>query len=574
MKKILLFLALGCVGANVNAEIKAPKIYDSVSFQKISNDGNLIASEVYGAVQIFDVKGNTQYDYIDETGGLEPYGLGIGNAFSKDNVLVGYAGGEANAAYWQNGKWTLLPLSDETSRSNIANGITPDGSRICGSVGVLEITLDDATMVLPAVWERGADGTYGKYTILPHPTQDFLGRAPQYITANTISDDGKTIAGTMTDCVGRLVTPVLYTQNEAGEWSYSLPMEKYFNPDKIEVPEYPGEYPQMPDATDYMSDEEIAAFNEAYQKWVDSFYEGEMPEYADYMTADEKAKYEEAYNKWLAEATEFEAKQDVYLDALEEIYNSSTGIVYNNILVSHDGKKIAVTAIRVEPDPNGWWPGATKDINNVWIIDLEGGETVKYEDALANVHAWNSDGSISAWGSIWDNNPAAYILANGKATSFYDYLTALSPELKEWVDENMSHVVETYDWETEEVIQSEECYVGLPLLSGDLKTLACWTPTPWDYDILYQGYVFDLAQFGGVDSAVVAGDDLKLYVDKAGEITVAGEAASLEVYNLQGVKVESAGHVSGPVDLKLDKGAYIVKAVSPAGKVAVAKVVK
>lgn len=572
MKKALLLLSLGCISGVMTAEMVAPKVFDLVSFQKISPDGRYVASEMYGSVQIFDLVANTSYDYFDETG-MTPYGVGIGNSFGAGNILVGYAGGDEKAAYWQNGKWTLLPLGESDSHSNMANGISGDGSRICGTVCVIEMTLDDATMSVPALWQRNDDGEYETYTILPHPTVDFTGRAPQYVTALAISADGKTIAGTMTDCAGRLVTPVIYTQNDKGEWSYTLPMEKYINPNKIELPEDPGDYPQMPAAADYMSQEEIDAYNAAYDAWAAGGYEGDMPEYADYMSDENKALYNAAYSAWQAEAKVFEEKQEKYFEALNEIYESSVGIIYNNILLNPEGTQIAVTVVTEVPDPNGWFPGATKEINHVWILPLDGSEPVKYEDAECTAHTWNSDGSISGWGSIWAENPAAYILKDGNATSFRSYLTNIDSELTEWVNTNMKHVVETYDWDTEEVIQTEDYYVGLPLFSEDMKTLVSWTPTPWDYDIMYQGYVFDLSQFNGMHSAVV-NDELKVYVDHAGTVIVDGTAVSVQVYNLQGVCVATANNISGATGITLETGAYIIKAVSENGTTSVAKVVK
>ncbi len=572
MKKALLFLSMGCICGAMNAEMVAPKIFDTVSFQKISPDGRYIVSEMYGQVQIFDLVENTVYNYIDEYG-TQSWSIGIGNAFSEQNILVGSAEIDSNTAYWQNGKWHSLPLTGEEKSNNMANGITADGSRICGTVSIVEMTLDDATMTVPVMWQRNEEGTYDNYVILPHPEADYSGRAPQYVTAISISPDGKTIAGTVTDCAGRLVMPIVYTENENGEWSYSLPMEKFINPNHVELPPYPGEYPMWPDAKDYMTDEEIEAYNAAYDEWVANFYQGEMPEYTAYMTEEEKASYEAAYDNWQKEATEFEEKQSLFLEALDEICSASTSIVFNNILLSPDGKQIAVTAITVVPDPNSWIPGGTKEIPHIWTIDLASGEIQKYEDAEANLHGWYADGTITAWGNIWDANPAAYILKDGKSTSFVDYINGINPELQAWVKENMTHVVESYDWETEEVIQEEGLYVGLPLFSADMKTLACWTPTMWDYDIMYQGYVFDLAQFNGVNSAVAAGD-LAVYVNQAGDIVVNGDAATLRVYNLQGVCVASASNVSGVVDVTLASGVYVVKAVSANGVVNVAKVVK
>ncbi|MDE6288420.1 MAG: T9SS type A sorting domain-containing protein [Muribaculaceae bacterium] len=573
MKKTLLLLSLGCVSGMMSAEMVAPKIFAPAVFQKMTPDGRYVVSEMYGMVQIFDLVENKSYDYFDENAN-DMWSVGIGNSFNEQCVLVGSAQTESNAAYWQNGKWYSLPLTGEEKNTNIANAITPDGSRICGTVSIVEMTLDDATMTVPVLWQRNAEGTYDNYIVLPHPEADHTGRAPQYISAISISPDGKAVAGTVTDCQGRLITPIVYTENENGEWSYSLPMSQFINPENIEIPENPGEYPEWPDAKKYMTPEEVAAYEAAYDEWVQNFYQGDMPEYADYMTAEEKAQYEAAYTAWQEEAAVFEEKQTVYLDALEEICNTSVSCLDNNVFFSPDGKSIAVTAVTFVPDPDSWIPGGTKDVDHVWTIDLASGAIQKYEDCEAHVNNWYPDGTIVAWGNLWGENPESYLLKDGKSTSFYDYLTSINPELKAWVDENMKHVVEIYDWETEEVIQQEGIYVGVPVFSADMKTVASFTSTSaWAPELMYEGYVFDLAQFDGVNSAVAAAD-LQVSLNEAGDIVVNGVAATLEVYNLQGVCVASAANVSGVVNVNLANGVYVVKAVSAAGVVNVAKVVK
>lgn len=568
MKKLLLLLSLGCIGATMSAEF-APKTFDLTVFQKMSPDGRYVVSEFYGSIQIFDLVENTSYDYIDPDG-MMTYTAGMGNSFNAQNVFVGCAETDANAAYWKDGEWHSLPLVDETAFSNIANGITPDGSRICGTVGQVEkITLDDALMSVPAIWNLNADGTYDQCVTLPHPTTDFLGKVPQYITALAISDDGKTVAGTITDCAGRLVSPIVFTEDADGEWSYKLPMERFCNPDKLELPEDPGEYPSEPDPTTYMTEEKAQEYNDAYNEWMET-WQGDAPDPKSYMTEEQIAEYDAAKAAYETAVEEYDQKQEEYYGVLDAIYTTSTGIEFNNIGLTPDGKKIVVSTVTSVPDPNSWF--GTKEIPHVWVIDLETEEIFAYEDAEANFNAINADGSITAWGDINAEEPTAYILKDGVTTSFYDYLTAISPECKEWVDENMKHEVEVYDYETEELTTVERICVGYPLFSADNKVVACWTPTPWDWGIMYQGYVFNFNETDAVKA--IATSDLRVGVNKAGEIVVKGTAASLEVFNLQGVCVFKAANVSGVVAESLPAGAYIVKATAADGLAKVAKVVK
>ena len=145
-------------------------------------------------------------------------------------MLVGSTTPVGTAAYVKGGEWHLLPVP-YPEHTNLAHGITPDGKVICGVVGNDDVSLDATNiMSLPAVWYLQDDGTYGEPVVLPHPEKDFTGRVPQYVSAISISDDGKTVVGQVRDYRGSMEEPIVYTCNDKGEWSYTLICPELINP--------------------------------------------------------------------------------------------------------------------------------------------------------------------------------------------------------------------------------------------------------------------------------------------------------------------------------------------------------
>ena len=190
MKKPLLvtalILSMGCYQAGA---IKTPTEYANGAFQSISPSGQYaISDQGYGIIVIHDFTNDKSYVYGEDT---YSYSTGLGNAVSNNGIVLASTTNNTNAAYWSEGKWIDLNVPNP-NHSNMANGITPDGSRICGSIGNAAMNPDeDNTMLVPAYWDRQADGSYGECHPLPHPDLDYTGRAPQYITAISISDDGQ-----------------------------------------------------------------------------------------------------------------------------------------------------------------------------------------------------------------------------------------------------------------------------------------------------------------------------------------------------------------------------------------------
>ena len=253
---------------------------------------------------------------------IEYYTLGLGNCVTPDgSIILGSTNQNGDAAFYTNGEWHQLNVAD-ADQTNLSNGITPDGSRICGSIGLNPMTFDNVIMQVPVYWDRNADGTYSDYHALPYPTEDFFGQKPQYVTALCITTDGKTIAGQMVFGNGGMKIPVIYKEDEKGEWSYSLPTKDLFNPDGLEAVEDPGDGPMGPNYEEYMTQDEL----DAYYAAINDYYEGiisDYPDMDDYMSDENREAYNEALET-------YQTKYDEWLDKYLAYSDYVTAVIYSS----------------------------------------------------------------------------------------------------------------------------------------------------------------------------------------------------------------------------------------------------
>lgn len=356
------------------------------------------------------------YEYYEDDS--HAYATGSGSVVSNNGTVIGTTD-NLSASYWENGEWIDLKTPDVDGATNTVNSITPDGNIICGNVGNAAVSLETSEiMCLPAVWYRGEDGTFGDPVLLPHPSFDFTGRVPQYITAVSISDDGNVIVGQMQDYTGFVIQPIVYVRNENKEWTYALIHPELTNPNGVEFPEYPGEFDLLCDKTDFMTQEEIDAYNkavedyynaqeslifpqpeqfmsddeydaymealneyyetwenypeyvdymteaelEAYNKAVDEYYEkiGSLvyPDIDDYMTDEEKAEYAAAYAIYEQAYDEWNEKYMAFEDAFSSCLADGYTYLFNNFRISPDGRMAVTTREATVPndDPMAWIP--------------------------------------------------------------------------------------------------------------------------------------------------------------------------------------------------------------------------
>lgn len=582
-KSLLILIAAAACGATASGTIKAPTVYPNASFQDISANGRYAVSELDGVITIYDLQEGTQKVFSDETY-ENYYGLGHGKSITADgSILIGSTKADSDAAYYNGTEWVQLNVPNAT-RTNLANAITPDGKRICGSIGVHEMTIsEDALMQAPAYWDRKEDGTYGECQRLPYPETDFLGSTPQYVTAVNLSDDGKIIVGQVVDCRGGMTVPIVYTQADNGEWSYSFPTRHLFNPDNIAPVENPGEAPECPSEKSFMTEEEIAAYDAAMEAYYaqEKPWEGDLPypEYSTYMTEEEKAEFNAAYAAWETAQAEWQEKFFAFDDYYYSILETSPSFVFNNAFLSADGKMIA-SSIQIDKpndDPLSWSPFIT--VYTPTTVDVATGEFVKYDNGKSLlVTGIAADGTVLAGSELYSMPMVGYLLRDGEITTLLDYLNTVSPEYGEWFKDNMTHELLTgyeLNEETEEYVEiyEELTYTGNPVATPDLSVIAIWNDCPWDETAFAMGIVLDLTTSAGVTDVAVD-DTKKTTVDADGNLSVADDVTAVAVYNLAGSLVATAQNPAGTVTLDLNSGLYVAKVDHANGATEVLKVTK
>ncbi len=565
IKHLLSTCLLSAVSLSAMAVYVLPTTYDDISFRYFSPNGEYAVSELYGKVTIltYDANHEPEYTYGDE---MTSYSCGQGNSISNDGTVVGMIGDELTAAYWEYGEWYMLDVPNP-GMMNMVNGITPDGSRICGSVGFSALGADgDNLMMAPAYWDRDAKGGYGDYKLLPYPTVDLTGRVAQYVTAIYISEDGHTIAGQVTDGMGMLNYPIVYKQAEDGTWSYTILLEEQFKP-KGELAPFPGEMPAMPVQEQYMSEEAFAEYLDA----INAFYNGQttvFPEITDYMTPEElasyeadKAVYDEEYAIWWAA---FEAYQEMY----NEVYEAAPRFVFNNVRMTPDGNTYVCT--RQVPEANSgssWRPKVNNVPCTIKIADQALTEYPYDGQSLLSVSVPNNDVILTAT-DAYGVPASGYLLkiADKSYVNLYDWLADQSWVLSEWVEDNLVKEVSNFDPWTGETIEGEFRYTGSAYASADMEKIIFWNGASWDstYSLVAWGCYINIlgtkTSVGTVDK-----DKAALFIDKAGNLVSSQCLSDVKVYDMSGRLIMSVDKAEGTFGSSLSSGVYVVRATDADG---------
>lgn len=567
-KSLLLTLAALSVGSMAQAEDNFAKVYENAAIQYISPNGQYAAGSFNetttffnlseGKMTVFTPATDDNGNYLDYN---ESYQVGNGNVLSNTGILLCSDNNNSSTTYYENGVWKELSAKgSQEDATNCVNSITPDGSRICGSLGVYQMTIDeDKTMLSPCYWDRQADGTYSDPIMLPVPETVPLGRIPQYITANAISHDGKVIAGQITEYSGMLQFPIVYIQDENGEWSYKLPGLGLFNPDNVVLPEDPGEGPEMPSAQQYMSEEAKAAYDEAYAKYQQTWDPALFPNETDYLTPEQLAAYNEAIEKYNVLAEAYNEKLMAFYEAFDQILYSSPNFVFNNVFLSPDGKKYYVSN---EIQSESFWDPSTYE---VYCIDIETDAVEKYiAPGYGMIVTAVPDNDVvlgsynKATGFETDVIYPAYIVKDGIVTPFADYLGEFSAEVATWMEENMLHEIEVYNMETGDIDVIDMLTLGIASASADLKKISFSCVPLWPP---YNNAETALFELDKVNTGVAA-------------VEAAKDAVAVSVYNVGGVCLLNNVTPAAAEAAQLAKGVYVVKTTYADGTVKSEKLVK
>ena len=526
MKKTLLSLAcvlLGGTMAYAQETAEVGHVYQGVTYNNCSPNGKWLVANQETSVYIYDVATGTNYDFADETY-TKVYFAGYGHSVTDNGMVCGMAqeAAESNAAYFKNGSWVVLPqLSGKLTGFNSANACTPDGSVICGSLGSegADMSTSDRLMLYPVVWTLNADGVY-VCEALPHPTKDFTGRVPQYVTAMDISADGNTIVGQMVDYSGFYIVPILYTRNAEGAWSYQLLAEDqvYDKEKAAKLPEWV-EQPVQPKAEDYMSADDVdayndavEAYNEAYQRCVAGDLDwSELPAYPEkgFYISDQKkaAAYAAAVEKYNEDNAAWYAAFEAFDEALTEV-TTGKNFEFNSIHITPNGKYILTDLKEPDPDPDpmAWFP---ESIYTNCVFDLTKVDT----PMLTTSSNMLSTGIVDNGFFVVAAPKSDYARSSYVATPGSNHLTPIADWCKasgntaagEYINSEMRFEAINYVWNEDnemydEVIVGDSLITGTGIFSADGKTFVTWLQNPSTYEYVTYTVNLENSVLNGIQS--------------------------------------------------------------------------
>jgi hypothetical protein len=630
MKQKLLLLASLLTAGSALANI--PQLESDLYLTRISADGNwAVSSDVDDTITLVDLK-NDEWYTADGNYGLEygddgydynaTYGAGYGNAVSNTGIVVGSYTYNALACYWQldeDGELAKHDLPALGTGSSCAHGITPDGSRIVGysSWSGDYTQAGQIVLAVPILWQLNDKGEY-ELIQLPCPTADFSGRTPQYVMALCISEDGKTIAGQLTCGSGFYHSPVVFHEGEDGTWSYEL-LHSELQSHDLTFPkyyEYNGpEYPQM---SDYMSEETQAAYEEAYQAYVDSGYTTSYPTYRSVMTEEELAAYDAAYDAYSEAMAKYEEEienpyYEVFYQAMEL---GIPDFMMNQLALSGNGRYYGATSAAGD-----YFSGYTY---SPFIFDLQTDSYKEYTESNANVTYINNNGVALACETVSLDGLTrrTQVLPEGADDFVYldSYIAGIDEEAYDWMATYMAspYLVgyastgsdDDDDWEllsTDYQLLSDDdddyldddmgvgsvsitdlfgddytydysILTGISVADAEFKTIvgACYNGY-YGYgvnDLPYiYSYIYKVPGESGVGSVQTVAKGLTVKALSDGQIRISGNAKDLKVYDLSGRCVFSTNSPAATVNTGLKQGAYIVRATDAAGKATVTKAV-
>ena len=505
--------------------------------RKISHDGIQIVGETLDGATFYYNYTNDQAFYY---GGID---FGKGYVIADNGWVVGSELDDFGShPVIMKGATLYYPdfIEKNYGGGNI-HSITPDASRVCGVVA----NMGAGPTYFPFVADMSDKGTIDEITILPGPKEDLLKGQPQFCSATWISEDGKTIAGQVVDGRGIVVYPILYKQDEAGVWSYSLPSEQMFNPKHVDIPDPMPEmeemYPDLvaPDPESYMTPEMAAEFEEAINVWAANGYDPILDPYEDldsYMTEEKYQEFLRDEEYYYATIIEYNELFNEYMNTLWEVIDESVVFLRNAMALSADGKWLASSAAHTV---------ITEMDNEVtyltpYLFNLENGEVKKIGEEYDNLHT----NQVLPGGRVVCNSLAGmlpqrsyiYDPKKGEMIKIEKYLEDLNPSMADWMKEYLTSEFYT-DNNPSGSNSSEKIVVsGIAAISEDFSVIS-----------------------GGVDGFALGLDTYITYIMRDVNASVESLKPAdgvFRVYNMQGVNLMNTKNIE---DLKtLGKGIYIV----------------
>lgn len=493
MKKSLIFLFSCAIPMFGMAQLPDHVTYETGMYAlKMSPNGKWIGS-MAGDAKLYD---NTTGETIYYDGCF----FGLGNTIANNGMAVGESADQGLIMYNGQIKYpetiAALPFCD-------LNGITADATRV---TGVAAAPRGSGLMFCAMVADIDENGETGEVIFLPHPEKDFFNATPQYTTGVYISDDGKTVVGEVVDWRGMYSYPIVYKENDKGEWSYFLPTQHLFNPEGIELPENPWlSEPPYPEPEDFMKPVAAAQYKQAYENYqMSGFNDALFPDVLDYMDEDEWNAYYQAYldyNDWYYSSQQRVAE---YVQVYLQVLQTSPSFGGNEVVLHPSGDYFLTGGGMLDKDDNLR--------RSIFKFDCSNEDYEVYNIPRGGLypHQVLSDGTVIATLPI-SSVPTSYIKLpeSNEFISLKDYLKPTFPEIADWLDD-------TFPGGSGIVCMSDDKSVitgGLlpdHLLEYDQETA----------NFYYSSYILNDVAVAGVESIEVAPTD-----------------GTYRVFNLQGVKM-------------------------------------
>lgn len=474
---------------------------------KISPNGKWVGSQA-GYAAIYNTETNEMISY---SGGY----LGNGNTIADNGMAVG--DGENGGCIMWDGEIIYPETFSDGYYS--PNAITRDATRIAGFMNNPE---KNEVAYVPFVVDMSSTGEVPEPIALPYPKLDLFKAPPYMVSAQCISDDGKVIIGQVQDWRGMYTYPILYVENEAGEWSYILPSEQLFNPTHIELPQNPWLYkPEYPYPEDFMTGTKRDAYLEAYKAWSTGM--GSEPMVDEYMSEEQFQEYKEAvdeYNEW-------------YYGEADKI--SEYVKIYDQVLATTPDFSLSETCIHPSGDyfmaHGGVIDEENKMLGKIFVFSKDGEILKEIQPENADLYPSQilSDGTLVATLPVAIGIPTTYLMLpeEEEFISIQDFLRPENSSFANWIDE-------TIPYGTGHLVSSD----NLSVMAGGLlpDNLASYTAGD---NFRFSSYIMTNINTAAVET-----------------IDVSPTEGVYRVYNLQGLKLMETKNQE---DIRsLEKGIYII----------------
>lgn len=504
------------------------------------------------------------------------------SSVSNDGVIAGTVGaiGAEKPALITTEGITYLPMPDDREWNyGMARGITSDGKMVCGllSDGSVSV-MDDVTTIFPFVWE--IDGDNITCTELPYPEKDFTGRAPQGFHPMMVSEDKNRILGREIDYSGMGGVLMVWERTAPGEpWTYKVLGEDIIYKDGPDFPECPKE-PTKVNYEDYMTADEIEAYNKAYDEWWNGEIIGDAPDPVDYITDPERRNaYIEAYNKYVDEYTDYTNKFFEFLDIYYQRRSEYTLGVYS-FGGSFNGRYMSCT-LQKEGMENGSYEKYTYpcyyDIDDDYkFVSLE-------EDRFKNTYV----GSITDAGDVVIVNPTdagqytprnSRVIPAGQSDpiTIYDYLSKKHDgkiNRQSFVEAGFELSWLSYDNTDEPVEITDSLALGPVSLSADGMNAIGSVADPNLYT--YTSWALNSFNTTGISTAKVHSTEavLRSNVIENGMIEFVADVKRATLYDLSGATLYSGTPAGRSIAAPAKEGIYVIQSKLSDGAVRTDKIV-